>query len=128
MLSLNDGQPQRMELLAELLESNLHPRLDPDFGKTCAQAIRDEAASLRAAHEAVRPPKMRVTHLEKMTYALARCAQTELMSLKRRYLAGGFTEVEIHQVIPDHPRSTRPPIWAKWSSTKLLSSNSGVAS
>jgi hypothetical protein len=29
----------------------------------------------------------------------------ELARLKRRYLAEGFTEAEIHKVIPDRPRS-----------------------
>jgi hypothetical protein len=29
----------------------------------------------------------------------------ELSRLKRRYLAEGFTEADIHQVVPDRPRS-----------------------
>jgi hypothetical protein len=40
-----------------------------------------------------------------MKGVLARAIQMELSRLKRRYLAEGFTEAEIHQVIPDRPRA-----------------------
>jgi hypothetical protein len=41
---------------------------------------------------------------ERAAAALAHSAQIALAHLKRLYRAEGFTEAEIHTVIPDHPR------------------------
>lgn len=41
--------------------------------------------------------------------ALAKVVQAELANLKRLYKAEGFTEAEIHGVIPDRPSKTKKP-------------------
>jgi len=101
------GQPARMTLLAELLESNLHPRLAADRAEAHAQAIRASAQALHDAVEAAAEPSARVELLTQLRRALASNAQTELAGLKRQYRAERFSEADIHTVIPDRPGSTK---------------------
>ncbi len=98
-----DVQPERMEILAELLESGVHPRVIPESARRYARTVREAAAPLRDAVEAARTPKTRVEVLGRVKTAVARAAQIELAGLKRRYRADGLGEVEIHTVIPDRP-------------------------
>jgi hypothetical protein len=110
----NQGsQPQRMGLLAELLESNLHPRLGADKAKGYAQAIRASAQSLRDAVQAAAEPSARVELLTQIRRALASNAQTELVGLKRIYRTERLSEVDIHTVIPDRPASSKKAVAVK---------------
>jgi len=49
-------------------------------------------------------PRARMQMFERAAVALAHSAQIALAHLKRLYRAEGFTEAEVHAVIPDHPR------------------------
>jgi hypothetical protein len=100
----DEDQPNRMELLAELLELGVHPRLDKELAQHAATAIRAKALEYRKLIDEVRMPKARVTLLEKVWFAIARAAQAELVKLKRRYKSEGMSEAEIHTIIPDRPR------------------------
>ncbi len=102
-------QPDRMDLLAELLEAGIHPRLDPAIAKAEAGKVRADAEKYRAVFEAGRKPLVKVDLLEKVLTALARIGQMTLARLKKRYAAEGFTEVQIHTVIPDRPRAEAKP-------------------
>jgi len=102
----DEEQPDRMELLAEFLDAGLHPRLDRAAGEAHAQTVRVAAESYRGRVEAIRRPAARVKLLTAMNVAIARYAQTELANLKRRYKSDGFSEADIHSVIPDRPRAT----------------------
>ncbi len=104
-----EGQPDRMEILAQLLESNLHPKLSAAQGQAFAAEVRASADVLRAATDAARGPLTRVDVLERVRTALARNLAMELAKLKRLYKAEGFTEAEIHAVIPDRPRESAAP-------------------
>jgi pyruvate/2-oxoglutarate dehydrogenase complex dihydrolipoamide acyltransferase (E2) component len=101
------GQPDRMDLLAELLDSGLHPRLDPAAAKAHAKEVRDSAIALRAAVEAAAAPTARVELLDRVRRALAAGAQVELANLKRIYKAERFSEADIHTVIPDRPSTAK---------------------
>jgi hypothetical protein len=105
----DEDQPNRMELLAELLESGVHPRLDKELAQNAANAIRAKAAEYRGLLDQLRMPKARVTLLEKVWTAISRSAQAELVKLKRRYKSEGFSETEIHSIIPDRPRAAGFP-------------------
>ena len=48
---------------------------------------------------------MRVTLLQREKTALGRAAQMELAHLKRLYKSEGFSEADIHSVIPDRTPS-----------------------
>ncbi len=96
-------QPAQMELLAELLDANLHPRLAN--APALAASVRAEAAKLEAATEAARKPAARVELYDRMLTAIARSAQVELSKLKRFWKAEGLSESDIHSVIPDRPRN-----------------------
>jgi hypothetical protein len=101
----DDEQPERMELLAEVLTANLHPKIDAAWSSALAAEVRSRAATYRSLLDAARPVRAKVSLLKKMKGIVARSVQMELSRLKRRYLAEGFQEAEIHQVIPDRSRS-----------------------
>ena len=82
-----DKQPGRMDLLAELLESRIHPRLPPEQAEGHAKEIRDSAKQLRAAVDALATPSERVDLLQRVRRALATVAHADLTSLKRLYNA-----------------------------------------
>jgi hypothetical protein len=102
-----DVQPDRMNLLAELIESNIHPRLSPVSAKGHAKDVRASAKGLRAAVDAGREPAARVELLRRMQRAVATTAQVELTNLKRLYKIERFSEADIHAVIPDRPAPSR---------------------
>jgi hypothetical protein len=97
-------QPHRMELLAQLLEMNVLARLPAEQAKSMAARLRDSAAAYGKVLEPVATPRTRVDMLGRASTALAHASQIALAQLKRLYRAEGFTEAEIHTVIPDRPR------------------------
>lgn len=98
-----ESQPDRMEVLAQLLEANLHPKLNPATAQALAAEVRAGAEALQQAVDAARTPVARVGVLERVRTAMARSIAMELAHLKRLYKAEGFTEADIHTVIPDRP-------------------------
>jgi hypothetical protein len=105
-------QPHRMELLAQLLEMKMLARLPGDQADSMGKRLRDMAAAYRKVLEPVATPRARLQMLERASTALAHSSQIALSQLKRLYRAEGFTEAEIHTVIPDRPRkkaSAAPP-------------------
>ena len=98
-------QPDRMTLLAELLESGIHPRLPTARAHAFGAELRASGALLRAKDDAARPFRTRVALADKMECAIARAAHAALVSLKRVWKTEGKTEAEVHEVIPDRPRS-----------------------
>ena len=99
-----EQQPERMELLAELLSSGIHPRLAADKAQAFAAEVREAAGAVRAKLEAAAPERARVALLARVQMALARTGQVQLSHLKRLYRAQGMSEAEVHRVIPDRPR------------------------
>ncbi|HEX2573654.1 MAG TPA: hypothetical protein VH877_29155 [Polyangia bacterium] len=98
----DDEQPDRMELLAELLEANLHPKLELARVRRYAAEIRDAAQEYAGLVELHGTARRRVELLGRIRVAVARSAHVELAGVKRCYKAEGFGEAEIHTVIPDH--------------------------
>jgi hypothetical protein len=99
-----DEQPDRMDLLAELLELGIHPQLDAARGRALADEIRTAAAELRGQVDTTRPLRARLTLADRMETAIARSAQSALARLKRQWKADGKSEADIHSVIPDRPK------------------------
>jgi hypothetical protein len=102
-----EEQPDRMALLAELLQAGIHPRLPRDKAQAHAATILDAAAALRSAYDSARLPLIKVKQLEQVRRALATGAQVQLAGLKRRYKVERFSEAEIHSVIPDRPAAAK---------------------
>jgi hypothetical protein len=100
-------QPERMDLMAELLETIPVPKVDQALLAAAAQQTRAQSASYRTVLDAVKVPRARARLLERVRTALARSAQTELAHLKRLYKASGFSDAEIHAVIPHRTRNRR---------------------
>jgi hypothetical protein len=104
-----EGQPDRMDLLARLLETNIHPRLTPATAKAKASEIRAEANALRVIVDAARAPSTQAGLLRRVHRAIATTAQGALINLKRFYKTERFSEADIHAVIPDRPGPARKP-------------------
>ncbi len=94
-------QPRRMELLARLLEKGLHPRLSQAQAQAKAAKVRDGILPLKTAVEAAKEAGGQVKLLEKVYLAVAKSCHAALINTKRSLKNAGYTEVEIHQVIPD---------------------------
>jgi hypothetical protein len=105
----DDEQPVRMELLAELLEMRIIAKLDAQSASAMAAAVRAEADVYRKLVAQMQLPIGRVRLLDRVRTALGKCAQMELSHLKRLYKTSGFSEAEIHGVIPDRPRPRKAP-------------------
>ncbi|MFT3765549.1 MAG: hypothetical protein QM820_08550 [Minicystis sp.] len=94
-------QPDRMDLLVELLKAGVHPTLPPAVAQSAANTIQAEGDTLRQAVKAAQGPRTKVTLLERVNQAVARSAALKLAGFKRVLKAAGFSEAEIHTVIPD---------------------------
>lgn len=99
----DEEQPTRMELLAELLESGMHPLLDPKKAKGYASDLRRYAAEFQSAVDAARKPRAQVAMYERMQLAAARNCQAGLVNYKRLLKIAGMSESDIHSVIRDRP-------------------------
>jgi hypothetical protein len=97
-------QPERMDLLVGLLGMSLHPNLPANVAGDSATAVGAAATGLRQALTDAQSPKNEVLLLERVTQALARSAALKLAGFKRALKAAGFSEAEIHTVIPNHPK------------------------
>ena len=100
-----DEQPHRMDLLAGLLDAGIISKLSEDESKAFAVRVRELAKPLRQAVDAAATPRARVALLRREKMALARATQMELAHVKRLYKTEGFSEADIHTVIPDRPPS-----------------------
>ncbi|TKD12376.1 hypothetical protein [Polyangium fumosum] len=96
-------QPERMDILVQLLQSGIHPKLSPATAAGAAAEILVESEALRAAVEVARKPAAQLKVLGRVRTALARVVHAELSNLKRLYKIEGFSEAEIHAIIPDRP-------------------------
>ncbi len=99
----DEEQPDRMALLADLIDTVPAPRLDASVRKGASGKIREAAAAFRQAITQAIGPRQRTALLERTRVAFARVLQAELVHLKRLYKAEGFSEADIHSVIPDRP-------------------------
>jgi hypothetical protein len=122
-----DQQPHRMELLAGLLEAGALTKLGAEQSKALAQRVRELAAPLKEAAEKTTAPRARVDLLKSEINALARVGQTELVHLKRLYKSEGFSEADIHTVIPDRTPSTKSKSSAAESTVSAGGASDGAA-
>lgn len=99
-------QPDRMNLLVELLKANVHPKLSPAVAQASIATIAAESAVLRAAVDAARPARAQVQLLDRVLTAVVRSAAIEIANFKRLLKANGFSEADAHKIIPD--RSATP--------------------
>lgn len=98
-----DEQPDRMELLASLLESGILTKLPSGMTQGFAKEVQESAGELRKSHNAARTGRASLSLFGRIRTVLSRSGQVELAGLKRLYKAHGFTEAQIHAVIPDRP-------------------------
>ena len=99
-------QPDRMDLLMELLKAGVHPKLSSEVASACIATITAESATLRLAVDNARPARAKLQLLDRVLAAVTRSAAIELGNFKRMLKANGFTEADAHTMIPD--RSSAP--------------------
>jgi hypothetical protein len=99
-------QPDRMDLLVELLRAGVHPKLSAEVASACIATITAESAALRLAVDNARPARAKLQLLDRVLAAVTRSAAIELGNFKRMLKANGFTEADAHTMIPD--RSSAP--------------------
>jgi hypothetical protein len=106
-----DELPDRMDLLAGLLEAGVHPKVPPEKAKELAREVRVAARTLREAVDTARMPRARVRLLERAVLVVAESARTELSSLPKRLAAEGESEGDIDSVLaPRAPEEATPVV------------------
>ena len=94
-------QPDRMDLLVELLKSNVHPKLSAAVTQASIATIAAESVTLRAAVDVARPARAKLDLLDRVLMAVARSSAIEIANFKRMLKAHGFSEADAHTIIPD---------------------------
>jgi len=94
-----------VELLAALVETCGHPLISAALAARVAGELRTAASDLQTAIDRLRPVSVRQKLLKARSSVNARQAQIQLVRLKSRWKSDGVSEHDIHQIIPDHPRS-----------------------
>ena len=97
-------QPDRMDLLVELLGAGVHPKLPAADAQAAIATLKAEGTALRAAVSAAQGPRAKMVLYERVVTAIARAAAIELANFKRLLKANGMSEAEIHTIIPDRGR------------------------
>lgn len=93
--------PTQMELLARLFEKGVHKKLSAAQNQAKALQLRESAKAVSDALEAAKLPASNVKLLERMEGVMAKVSHGSLVNAKRVMKNAGFTEAQIHQVIPD---------------------------
>lgn len=78
--------------------------LDAATTKSATTQLRSASGTMRKAVDDWRPFAAKLDLLEHARVAVGRNIQVQLAALKRAYKAEGFSEADIHTVIPDRPR------------------------
>jgi hypothetical protein len=99
--------PDRMELLAQLFEKNLHPKLSAAQNQEAAGKLRDAAKAYQDALDAARIPVAKLVLLERTRTTMGRSAHATLANYKRLLKVAGLTEAQIHAIIPNRPRAPK---------------------
>jgi hypothetical protein len=99
-------QPDKMDLLIFLLQAGVHPKLSKATAETAVSELVPATAALRDVVNAARGPRTKVLLFERIFAAVARSAAIELANYKRLLKGHGFSEADIHAVIPDRGSSS----------------------
>lgn len=99
-------QPDRMDLLVQLIAAKVHPKLSDAVAQASIATITAESLALRAAVDAARPARAKLQLIERVLAAVARSAGIELANFKRLLKANGFSEADAHTIIPDRGQGT----------------------
>jgi crotonobetainyl-CoA:carnitine CoA-transferase CaiB-like acyl-CoA transferase len=102
-------QPDKMDLLVQLLQVNIHPKLSDTVRLASIATVQTESAALRAAVTAATTVQTKLELLKQMERAVATAAAIELANYKRLLKANGYTEAEAHKIIPDHNAPSPKP-------------------
>lgn len=96
-------QPVRMRITARLLGKAKHPRIPKATLDGAASRLASAADSLDVVINATRDDLIAADVDDQAMTTLARLMRNELMGLKRFWLGAGWSETEVHEIIPDRP-------------------------
>jgi len=102
------NKPTALRLLAAALETHSHRRIPREMVEEWTTALGAEDEALDEVLRTLGPLDVEGRILRAQRTANAREGQRRLSGLKRYWLGEGLSEAEIHEVIPDRPRSRGP--------------------
>jgi hypothetical protein len=100
-------QPTAIALVVDLLRERVHPKISAEVADEAVAELEACAAELQAVATPLAAAKVKVDLLDKTAGVLAKAGQVQLADLKRFWKALRFSEADIHDVIPDRPRTTK---------------------
>jgi len=103
-----DEQPLRMKLFAKLLKKVGHKRIAKAETDAASDRVTAAVVPLAAAIDAAKEPVAELALVDRTITALAKLLRMELVGLKQGWKSAGFSEAEIHEVIPDSPSAKKP--------------------
>lgn len=98
-----EGGGDRLTYLADLLRTVGHPKIDAARTLAAADELDHLARLHTDAEIALARAAGRENLLDKSLTVIARSARLALVQLKKAYLLAGFSEADVHAVIPDRP-------------------------
>ncbi len=104
-----ESQPTRMRVAAKLLAKTQHPRIPKSTYDAAAERLNAGADALGAVIDQTRTPIAQADVSDEILTSLARLVRAELMSFKRSLIGQGFSETEVHTIIPDRPEKPGEP-------------------
>jgi len=120
-----DEQPLRMALFAGLLKKVGHKRIAKAETDAAGARVQAAIAPLAAAIDVAKVPVAELALVDTTITRLAKILRIELVGLKQGWKSDGFSEAEIHEVIPDRP-STKKPDNAGGTGVTVPGSTGGV--
>lgn len=105
-----EAHAERLSLVADLLSSGIHPKIDRICGSRVAQEIRMMAEEFRAHLLILSKYQTRQTSLNALEASVARIGLLELGTLRRTLRTLGLDDTRIKYVVPAPVSSRRIPM------------------
>jgi len=103
-----EGSGDALEFLGELLVAPGHPKVPAAVLAELSTVVLTHAERHRSAVGELKKPLARQKLLGKASTVIAKSLRLQLVKLKRAYELEGFSESDIHTVIPDRSKSPAP--------------------
>jgi hypothetical protein len=103
----SEEQPDRMDLLADMIEAGVYAPLDTEGAKEFASEIRKRSSAYYIVADNLRRLWRKLKILDALEELIARTGHVQHSNLRRRLREAGFGEAEIREVVPDIGHSER---------------------
>jgi hypothetical protein len=97
----SEEQPDRMDLLADMIMAGVYAPLDTEVATAVASEIQKQASAYYIVVDNARRLRRKLKILDALEELIARTGHVQHANLRRSLRAEGFAEAEIHEVVPD---------------------------